>query len=417
MNDDMDVIDILNTPPDVPLTVATATLVETVTEHPDVLIDMIRDGKVSPLSLSLVKDIIFDPDGSLPDEFISAVITWAYESLAPWDLSSLYPDPHWLNFALFQFYDRTTMWHCPCGVTFPARKAFMVHTERCTDYLEVATMMQAAVPTQPSNRNVLNQLREWGATIIKEKGDWTDVRLPTGDDVKVRSSHCHSRNGAEMFTTIYRALGITPQQFWSGPDKPELKAVPNPEPAIKRARSAQSMTNQVYELLLGQGTPMSAHKITEMTGLTKDQVTGAFWNLKAQGMVRAVKRGMYQAIDTRKSEVDVTVDVHRNDHRPDRVVVTTATEATDTVLGDRLPASDTDSAVPMPMIVPSTNETDGFGLPKNEWERPKTNDIDSLMETVLDLLFPDGMHIKASDLKAIVDWQEATKNLLRRVRG
>lgn len=70
------------------------------------------------------------------------------------------------------------------------------------------------VPTQPSNRSVIHQLKLWGWSIRVTTGDWIDMHHPERPErLRVRPEHYHSGNGKDVLAAVYRANGSA-DAFW-----------------------------------------------------------------------------------------------------------------------------------------------------------------------------------------------------------
>lgn len=258
------------------------------------------------------------------------------------------------------------------------------------------TGTDTVVPTHPSNRSFISMLRAWGIE-VEEGGDKWRAKMPDGNNLVVMPPHIHDGNPSAVFTEAYHALDVSAEQFWSGPvaDKPTT----SPAPTSKQSKPRERYINKVADCLVQFGGPMSTDRIAEELSLTTAQAGSACRQLVQQDVIEQIKSGIYcakqYAADARLA-IDIDVSSERSQSAPSPVREVPALTSLD------LPPA------PLPPVatepVPSAS-----GLSEDE--------VEDLMETVLDLIFPSGMHVRAADLKVIADWIESTKRLMYRVRA
>lgn len=309
---------------------------------------------------------------------------------------AMYPAPYPLIKELHRSYvmkGNTTL-RCPCGKNMTDCQGFTRHFARCEQAQKASQEMEAAFPTHPSNRTFLNQLGRWNVVIEKVKGDWTSVRFPNGEKLQVRSANYHDGNSTHTFSEVVRILGLTPEMFWQGPPetpKPALKVVDQKYPARK------SYIGKVADCLVQFGAPMSVDLVAKELGLDHSQARQALGRLVKQGFAEVAAYGVYVAKQhAAEHRVDIDIDVNHGDRGQEPRIA------------PQEPAVAPTAVSPVP---------DSRKSSESVLEPGSAQDVDSLVESVLDLLFPQGLRIKASDVKAVNDWIEATKHLLRRVRS
>lgn len=94
------------------------------------------------------------------------------------------------------------------------------------------------------------------------------------------------------------------------PDVLEVIVTDPPEEVEDQVTPRQRYINQVFDLLVERGDPMSNQAVAEAIGITPQQATSAMAALCSQGVVVRVKAGVYQArpdVMRRQSNVGVVI--------------------------------------------------------------------------------------------------------------
>lgn len=246
-------------------------------------------------------------------------------------------------------------------------------------------------------------LRAWGLTIEEGGEKWRAV-LPDGTKLVVMAPTFHDGNPSAAFIEAYRALEVTAEQFWAGPQEQPVDMPPVSEQPQKR-KPREQYINKVADFLVQFSAPATIDRIATECGITSGQASSAASQLVQQGVAERVKTGMYVAMQY-AADARLSIDV-------------TATSAV-AASRDPLPPG---LIQPEPAVVPRLTEVpEAQPAPLPADDEPSVSgldpaDVEDLMEIVLDLLFPTGMHVRAADLKVIADWVESTKRLMYRVRA
>lgn len=169
------------------------------------------------------------------------------------------------------------------------------------------------------------------------------------------------------------------------PDMPRPKKVTPALKAVKRVRRYGGATHRIFDLLTERGHPMSTYAISEALAIPRNTVSSACGHLTNGGHLRRLKSGVYEAVKAAPAEhgVDVRFGLIEG--------------------GAETEYEYRSEPTPEPIVI--------------ERKPPTVDSIDDEVNTVLDLLFPDGMTIRAGDLPAINGWLESTKTILRQVRS
>lgn len=165
--------------------------------------------------------------------------------------------------------------------------------------------------------------------------------------------------------------------------------VETPEQRTTRVR----IINRVFDLLVESGEPMSAVRIAEALGDTsRASATGALLGLVRYGVAERVKPGVYRAV----VDMQQQRTLRHNVQGTVPVTVSSPLQAAPTQV-DPLPAA----ALQRPVqAVQPTSATE-----------------DEIINDVLDLMFPNGMRIRAADITLLDQWKNLTGEVLRRVGG
>jgi hypothetical protein len=286
-----------------------------------------------------------------------------------------------------------------------------------------------AFPLHPSNRSVINRMKEWGWVVVRERGDRWALTLPGVKTVTVNAPTFHENNRTPIMREVVAATcGGDHSLFWNaspldieGMKRPEptvaqvaailaapdtVSPPPAKEPAMpteappvtgppphvplrgtseadptKPPRTRQhGHTEIVLNYLLSDGHTHTTGQIAEATGLSRDRVNKAAGYLVNVGAARRIKVGVYQVSDATAAAARVEVTHH--DHHEEAFI-----------------------GNPVPVVRESP------AVVTVEWPADTENEV----LDVLDLLLPDGF--KAKHLPAIEEWKAATVRLLREVRS
>lgn len=151
----------------------------------------------------------------------------------------------------------------------------------------------------PTNREFVDQLQVWGFTRRKEDGVHLVYRGPRGGTLRVIRSLL-GRADADRVAKAARLAGVTPEQFWAGPDhdtpeqhQPANSAAPTP-------RRAEAKRDSVTSLVLGvhaeADRPLSFDQVVDRTSgcITRAQVRTASAQLCREGDLDRIRTGVYQ---------------------------------------------------------------------------------------------------------------------------
>jgi hypothetical protein len=322
----------------------------------------------------------------------------------------------------------------------------------------MSAQRETVVPRAPSNRAFYNKMRDWGWKETKKNGSWFTMAHPlTGEKVNVRQPTQHEANPSSTFIEVY------PEKFWSGPSSSYLHTLEKRAERKEAERAGLREGDKVTLAtpaphLVGVSTrfdapkvtpPATAPKTTERGGnrvgtrtgnVTREEVLrvmnllpAKMWTrpeilavLESEGRVvedrtkdltdiaNRVMALINGKIVTRLNRGEYWLTAHVPDHLRVEAVVANAFKAAMkadptpemlTVIEDR-PAS---------TIVTTEEPTMPAPVPAPATPASVEASIDDTIEAVLDLLLPDGF--KASHLRYIAPWVEATKQMVTHVTG
>lgn len=152
----------------------------------------------------------------------------------------------------------------------------------------------------PTCREFVAQLAAWGFTKRGEDHVHTIFRGPSGGTLRVIRSQL-GRVDPALADKAARLAGVTPAQFWAGPQPPAAPA-PSPEPArVGRAsRRKPAVRDSVISLVLAihaeAGRPLGFDQVVELSGnrVTRAQVSAASAALCRDGQLDRIRSGVYQ---------------------------------------------------------------------------------------------------------------------------
>jgi hypothetical protein len=152
----------------------------------------------------------------------------------------------------------------------------------------------------PTCREFVAQLAVWGFTPRREEGVHTVFRGPHGGTLRVIRSQL-GRADPALVDKAARLAGITPAQFWAGPQAPAAPAPPRDAArASHAARRKPAARDSVISLVLAvhaeADRPLGFDQVVELSGnqVTGAQVSTASAALCRDGQLDRIRSGVYQ---------------------------------------------------------------------------------------------------------------------------
>jgi hypothetical protein len=153
----------------------------------------------------------------------------------------------------------------------------------------------------PTCREFVAQLTAWGFTARRDDHVHTIFRGPTGGTLRVIRSQL-GRADPALVEKAARLAGVTPEQFWSGPER---QAIPPSLPdtaragrtAARRKRAAHdSIVCLVLAIHAEADRPLGFDQVVELSGhrVTREQVSTASSALCRDGQLDRIRSGVYQ---------------------------------------------------------------------------------------------------------------------------
>jgi hypothetical protein len=150
-------------------------------------------------------------------------------------------------------------------------------------------------------REFVAQLTGWGFTARREDHVHTVFRGPRGGTLRVIRSQL-GRADPALAEKAARLVGVTPEQFWSGPER---QAIPVALPATGRAgrtasRRKRAAHDSIVSLVLAihaeADRPLGFDQVVELSGnrITREQVSTASSALCRDGQLDRIRSGVYQ---------------------------------------------------------------------------------------------------------------------------
>src|SRR5512142_2941463 len=153
----------------------------------------------------------------------------------------------------------------------------------------------------PTNREFVEQLRAWGFTQRKEDGVHLVFRGPKGGTMRVIRSQL-GRADPAVADKAARLAGVTPAQFWAGPQRQAAPGPPRDAASAGRAASRRkpAARDSVISLVLAihaqADRPLRFDQVVERSGnrVTRAQVSTASSVLRRDGQLDRIRAGVYQ---------------------------------------------------------------------------------------------------------------------------
>lgn len=151
----------------------------------------------------------------------------------------------------------------------------------------------------PTCREFTAQLSVWGFTRRGEEGVHIVFRGPRGGSLRVlRSQMGRADSGA--VGKAARLAGVTPAQFWAGPEPATAPEVPQEaaaaDPQQRRPAARDSVVALVLSVHAEADRPLAFDQVVELSGnrVTRAQVSAASAALCRGGQLDRIRAGVYQ---------------------------------------------------------------------------------------------------------------------------
>ncbi len=149
----------------------------------------------------------------------------------------------------------------------------------------------------PTCREFTAQLGAWGFSRRGEEGVHAVFRGPRGGTLRVLRSQLGRADPAAVGKAA-RLAGVTPAQFWAGPEPaPEPAAeVPRPRAAARRPAVRDSVIALVLSVHAEADRPLGFDQVVGLSGnrVTRAQVSAASAALCRGGQLDRIRAGVYQ---------------------------------------------------------------------------------------------------------------------------
>jgi hypothetical protein len=153
----------------------------------------------------------------------------------------------------------------------------------------------------PTCREFVTQLTAWGFTQRGEDHVHTVFRGPRGGTLRVIRSQL-GRAGPALVDKAARLAGVTPAQFWSGPQSQAVPVTPRNTAraagtASRRKRAAHdSVISLVLAIHAEADRPLGFDQVVELSGnrVTREQVSTASSALCRDRQLDRIRSGVYQ---------------------------------------------------------------------------------------------------------------------------
>src|SRR5262245_64454109 len=151
----------------------------------------------------------------------------------------------------------------------------------------------------PTCREFVAQLAAWGFTKRGEQDVHTVFRGPRGGRLRVLRSQL-GRADPALVDKAARLAGVTPAQFWAGPQPEGGPAPPDTARASRGPRRKpaghDSITSLVLAIHAEADRPLGFDQVAELAGnrVTRAQVSAASAALCRDGQLDRIRAGVYQ---------------------------------------------------------------------------------------------------------------------------
>jgi hypothetical protein len=153
----------------------------------------------------------------------------------------------------------------------------------------------------PTCREFVAQLTAWGFTVRRDDHVHTIFRGPRGGTLRVIRSQL-GRADPALVEKAAQLAGVTPEQFWSGPER---HAIPAALPDTARAgrtaaRRKRALHDSIVSVVLAihaeADRPLGFDQVVELSGnrVTREQVSTASSALCRDGQLDRIRSGVYQ---------------------------------------------------------------------------------------------------------------------------
>jgi hypothetical protein len=153
----------------------------------------------------------------------------------------------------------------------------------------------------PTCRELVAKLAKWGFTERREENVHTLYRGPHGGTLRVIRSQL-GRADPALVEKAARLVGVTPEQFWSGPHRHAASLAPRDtaraagiSPSRRRA-AHDSIVSRVLAIHAEADRPLGFDQVVDLSGnrVTRDQVSTASSALCRAGQLDRIRSGIYQ---------------------------------------------------------------------------------------------------------------------------
>ncbi len=150
----------------------------------------------------------------------------------------------------------------------------------------------------PTCRELVAQLAAWGFTERGEDHVHTVFRGPGGGTLRVIRSQL-GRADPALAEKAARLAGVTPAQFWAGPEPTSAppQDIPRPGGAARRRPAARdTVISLVLSVHAAADRPLGFDQVVELSGnrVTRAQAAAASAALCRDGQLDRIRSGVYQ---------------------------------------------------------------------------------------------------------------------------